>query len=79
MESSNRILMDLTKITTSLIYNDESLVYNLLEQNPNIAFFMQDRNKLLEHLRDVKNQCVRIQRVTEQVLNNLELTQKLEY
>ena len=78
-KSSDRILTALTKITTSLIDNDESLVYNVLEQNFNIAFFMQDRNKLLEHLRGVKNQRVRIQRVTEQVLNNLELTPKLEY
>ena len=74
--SSERIILALGKITVTSIDNEESLVYNGLEQNWGIAFFMQDRNSLLDRLRETRNQRVHLQRVTEQILNNMELIQK---
>ena len=74
--SSERIILALEKITVTSIDNEESLVYNGLEQNWGIAFFMQDRNSLLDRLRETRNQRVHLQRVTEQILNNMELIQK---
>lgn len=70
--SSERIVKAMTKVTATAIDSEESLIFNDIQQHSSLVFYMQNRAKLQQKIKDAKNERLQMERIQQAVLRDLD-------